>query len=318
MKIKFNNLEILSKNSKRLLESINKLEINNESFISIQNKLSLTKIKDVLAISYGYTSVHELIRNHHDKNVDYGISLEDLSYDDKISLDKNMFEKLFNLLLENKVDEQISAVVSASCVDYLNKKLKKPQLKHNKKIKYKSYTEIGKLYNCSMQKAKSIINKGVYLNNHFPTYKAIKEGKCMIKYFETESYGNKPKYLWEMNYIKSVFSRNKVKKPTGYSKFSYGKSPYYIEKNIENLVECLIKTLPVSIREEYKEKYEFYGFDPFIVVEASYYTGVDWKSFIYSSFDDLIIEADKHNPVEVAKIEKIIDLNIDWLNKNRP
>ncbi|MCA0935665.1 hypothetical protein LCL85_08900 [Vibrio alginolyticus] len=312
MRIQFNDEAILSKNAKRTIEIIKALEINDPLFNEAVQKITLTKVKDALSVSYGYTNSADLkahLSSEHPQ-------LKDLTNDERLDLENAIMHSVGSCLTSLNVPPNVAYSVASAINEHLEiesgvkKKVERAQ-------KFDTYKNIAKSYGFTIPALKKNLEATRALVGIFPTKKAIERNWCRVTIMESDSYGTKPRVLWNTDYVVKALKRRGISAPTPYQRFERPYSLHNAETNFNRLTESLLRLLTnngVSNGDgdtPWEHRAQYVGIHPvahFAVMNQS-----DRRGYLKSLFDDLLVAAKTVDSVEAGKIEASINKLIDWV-----
>lgn len=316
MRIQFNNETILTKNAKRTIEIIKALEINDPLFNEAIQKITLTKVKDALSVAYGYTNSADLkahLSNEHPQ-------LKDLTNSERLELENALMHSVGSYLTSLKIPSNIAYSIASALNEHLELESGIKEVVERAQ-KFDTYKNIANSYGLTIPALKKNLEATRALVGIFPAKKSIERNWCRVKIMESDSYGTKPRVLWNTDYVIKALKRRGIAAPTPYQRFERPYSLHNAETNFNKLTDSLLRLLDHTGDFGYHLETSWESYAHHILRHPVAHFAVmnqpDRRGYLNSLFDDLLVAAKATDPVEAEKIEASINKLIGWVVQHR-
>lgn len=324
MRIYFNNLDIFTKNAKRVLRAIKDLKLNDSEFKNCRDQVRLSHIQNALSIIYGYSSFNEL----RGELCAYSPQLEDLSNDQELDLEDKITEVFGELFHATGMRKDLAHALSAGVSFYLRYHCKDTQKKVKYQESYYGYKLLASDFGMTIPAFKKVLVDNGDLIGTIPTYQAVIKGrvKPMIVDYPDTAVGLK--LVWSDKYIHKSFAKKGIRITSPYQWMQVPTSVYNAQKNLERLGTALweivdpdrFKNGPVDEFEgsmsDFQMRYLRLSAHP-VTHWAVWESKAKRKTFLWDFMREMVEEARAVDPEETADIEAVIEKVIAWVEKYR-
>lgn len=321
MRINFKDKTILPKNAKRTIEIIKALEINDPLFNEAIQKITLTKIKDALSVAYGYTNSADL-KAHLSSEFP---QLKDLTNQERLDLENAIMHSVGSYLNSLRMPPNIAYSIASALNEHLEREVGVAK-KVKRANKFDTYKNLTKIYGITIPALKKNLWTTGALVGIFPSKRAIEKDWCRVTIMVSESYGIKPKVLWNPEYVGRVQKKRGYTALTPYQQLALPNGLSNAGTNLGKLAKSLAKILDdKGIDDGYGYPWEFTAMEVSMHPVAHFAIGeqlnpynavkvmTQRREYLNSLFDRLLPAAKEVNPKEATEIEESINKVIDWI-----
>lgn len=285
-----------------------------EEINSIHSNVKLNNVYNFFSKSLRYNNFNDFERNSK-YNDSSKLNLFEI-YNDESKQDlRYQFEEklLFSMCdfiktKDNSIPHHFVICTFKAAIHYMcyNSQLTKSSIFRKPDSKYKKSSFIQKEYDISIPKMKSIlINEGVLNKDNFPQEISILNGYCDIKSYQEGEYITY-QFLWDYNYINSLFNKKGINKLSDIEKLGKTKNIHQIQNSLEKLAQYLSNILNKDIYEIFDDEFN----DGFYVFDVLQLPKLERERNIAKIFDKNINKALKIDKIMTREIEKVLHILI--------
>lgn len=319
MRIYFNNLDIFTKNAKRVHRSIKDLKLNDPQFQECQEKISLSQVQNHLSKVYGYSSFNELRRELSPSEP----QLDDLDNDKELWLENQITEVFGDFFSDIGMRKDLAYTLANGISFYLQYHCKDTKKKIKYPDKYYGYKDMARAFGMTTPAFKKVLVANNDLVGTIPTYKAIIENRAKTWIVD---YPGRPvglKVVWSESYIDHSFANKGIRITSEFQWLQVPTSLHGANTNLERLAKALREVIEPE-RDRRKEK----GIGDYSLSEwevlcmhiehpithwATWEPKAERSSYLRGYFVDLIAEARRIDSAKTDEIESVIEKVIAWV-----